>query len=41
MRATGELQATVRLIVMITMEHDFKASRRDPCTEIATSAWFV
>jgi hypothetical protein len=34
MDATGELQATVRLIVMITVEHDFKAPRRDPCAEV-------
>jgi len=34
MRATGELQSSVRLIVMIPVEHDFKAPRSDPCTEI-------
>jgi hypothetical protein len=34
MSATGELQSTVRLIMMITVEHDFKASRRDACAEI-------
>jgi hypothetical protein len=34
MSATGELQATVRLIVMITMEHDFKAPCGDTRTEV-------
>ena len=34
MDATGELQSTVRLIVMITVEHDFKAPRGDTRTEV-------
>jgi hypothetical protein len=34
MSATGELQSTVWLIVMITVEHDFKASCRDARTEV-------
>jgi hypothetical protein len=34
MRTTGELQSTVRLIVMVTMKHDFKAPRRDTGAEI-------
>jgi hypothetical protein len=34
MSATGKLQATVRLIVMITVKHDFKAPRGDPRAEV-------
>src|SRR6266851_2182029 len=34
MRTTGELQSTIRLIVMITVEHDLKAPRGDTCAEI-------
>jgi hypothetical protein len=34
MSATGELQATIWLIVMIAVEHDFKASCRDTRTEV-------
>src|SRR5262249_22875520 len=40
MRSTGELQATVRFVVIITVEHDFKASHRDTCTEIVNE-WLV
>jgi len=32
--ATGELQSTIRLIVMITVEHYFKAPRGDTRTEV-------
>jgi hypothetical protein len=34
MRATSELEATIRLIVMITVEHDFKAPCGDTSTEV-------
>src|SRR5438128_2102637 len=34
MSTTGELQSTVRLIVMIPVQHYFKTPRRDPCAEI-------
>jgi len=34
MSATGELQSTIWLIVMITVEHDFKTSCGDARTEV-------
>jgi hypothetical protein len=34
MSATGEFESTVRLIVMITVEHYFKAPRGDTRTEV-------
>jgi hypothetical protein len=34
MSATGELQSTIRLIVMITVEHYFKAPRGDTRTQV-------